>query len=69
MTDSLANFLFVSSPDVGGAEYQSALRARGILIRHFSVPRIDDWCRITVGTMPQMRELVAATEEILKEKV
>ena len=69
VTDSLANFLFVSSPDVGGAEYQSALRARGILIRHFSVPRIDDWCRITVGTMPQMRELVAATEEILKEKV
>ncbi len=69
VTDSLANFLFVSSPTVGGAEYQKALRGRGILIRHFSVPRIENWCRITVGTMPQMRELIRATEEILKEKV
>ena len=69
VTDSLANFLFVNSPDVGGAEYQRALRERGILIRHFSVPRIENWCRITVGTMPQMRELVRATEEILKGKV
>lgn len=66
VTDSLANFLFASSPDIGGAEYQKALRERGILIRHFSVPRIENWCRITVGTMPQMRELVKATEEILK---
>jgi len=66
VTDSLANFLFVSSPDIRGGDYMQALRERGILIRHFSVPRIDNWCRITVGTMLQMKELVHATEEILK---
>ena len=68
VTDSLANFLFAASPDIGGAAYQKALRDRGILIRHFSVPRIENWCRITVGTMPQMQALVRVTEEILKEK-
>ena len=66
VTDSLANFLFASSPDIGGAAYMQALRARGILIRHFSVPRIENWCRITVGTMEQMQALIEATEEILK---
>ena len=66
VTDSLANFLFVSSPDIRGGEYMQALRERGILIRHFSVPRIDNWCRVTVGTMSQMQALIEATEEILK---
>ena len=66
VTDSRANFLFVTSPDIGGKEYYRALRERGILVRRFDIPRIADWCRITVGTREQMERLAEATEDILK---
>ena len=66
VTDSRANFLFVTSPDIGGKEYYRALRERGILVRRFDIPRIADWCRIAVGTREQMERLAEATEDILK---
>lgn len=65
---SRANFLFVRSDRIAGADYYAALRERGILVRHFTLDRIADYNRITVGTAEEMSALVAATEEILKEK-
>ena len=38
------------------------LRERGILIRHFSAPRIDNWLRITIGTPEQMQRFFAALD-------
>ena len=43
-----------------------ALKERGILVRHFTSPRIRDWNRITVGTAGQMDALVDAIRDILK---
>ena len=68
MTDSSANFLFARHPLLPGATYYQELRERGILIRHFNVPRISDYNRITVGTREQMERLVEETDRILKEK-
>ncbi len=68
VTDSRANFLFAKSDRIGGAELYQALRARGILVRHFTKERIAEYNRITVGTMAQMEALVAAICEILEEK-
>ena len=48
----------------GGTLYQ-ALRDKGVLVRHFSAPRISDWLRITVGTMEQMETLLNKLDEIL----
>ncbi len=62
---SKANFLFVSLPGIPGAEVLAALRARGILVRHFSAPRISDFVRITVGTPEQMDKLCEAVADIL----
>ena len=62
---SKANFLFVSLPGIPGAEVLAALRARGILVRHFSAPRISDFVRITVGTPEQMDKLCEAMADIL----
>ena len=64
--DSKANFVFASAPGMSGGEYQKALRQRNILIRHFDLPRVRDFTRITIGTKAQMEALIEATKELLK---
>ena len=66
--DSKANFLFAESKEIDGEELYLKLKARGILVRHFSAERIKDFNRITIGTKEQMDKFLFATEEILKEK-
>ena len=66
-TPSLTNFVFAKSEKISGEELYQKLRARGILVRHFSSPRICEYNRITVGTREQMEALIAAITEILKE--
>jgi histidinol-phosphate aminotransferase len=64
--DSQANFLFVKTPKMGGGELYEALKSRGILVRHFSAPRIRDHIRVTIGTDAQMQTFVNTVEEILR---
>jgi histidinol-phosphate aminotransferase len=64
---SKANFVFAKSPLISGEELYLSLKARGILVRHFTKERIKDYNRITIGTMEQMKALIGAIEEILKE--
>ena len=66
-TESVTNFLFVRHPALSGADYARALRARGILVRHFDAPRIADYNRITVGSDAEMDALLDATRHILEE--
>ena len=68
MTNSSANFIFVKHPELGGYAIYSALKERGILVRHFSKPRISDYIRITIGTKAQMDELLSAISAILQTK-
>lgn len=62
---SLTNFLFVTHPQRDAAGLFAALRDRGIFIRYFKLPRIDNYLRITVGTNAQMDRLLAALRDIL----
>ena len=57
---SEANFLFATHPTLAGNVLYRALRERGILVRHFSIPALSDGLRITVGTREQNGALVAA---------
>ena len=66
-TDSRSNFLFVRHPALGGEALYKKLKARGVLVRHFRKPRIEDYVRITVGSREQMAVLLRETEAILKE--
>jgi len=62
---STANFIFTRHPKHAGAKIYQALRDRGIIVRHFKSPRIEEFLRITIGTDEQSGELVAALKEIL----
>ena len=64
-TDSKANFVFAKHPRNDGKEIYEKLKERGILIRHFDLPRIAQYNRITVGTLEQMQTLITTLEEIL----
>jgi histidinol-phosphate aminotransferase len=62
---STANFIFTRHPEHAGIKLYQALRERGIIVRHFKSPRIEQFLRITVGTDEQCDELVAALQEML----
>lgn len=66
--ESKTNFLFVRSADVDGEELYKKLKAKGVLVRHFSSERISRFNRVTIGTKEQMDVFLRCVEEILKEK-
>jgi histidinol-phosphate aminotransferase len=63
---SAANFVFARHPDHEGATMAAALRARAVIVRHFSAPRTSDYLRITVGTDGQIDRLLAELAGILR---
>lgn len=66
MTPSMANFLFAKHKSLPGKTVYEELKRRGVLVRHFDVPRICDYNRITVGTREQMDVLATKLVEILE---
>jgi len=65
LTDSTANFIFARPPGMRGADMYSALKERGILVRHWEKPRISDYLRISIGTKSDMDALIDAVNAIL----
>ncbi|MDD5602496.1 MAG: histidinol-phosphate transaminase [Eubacteriales bacterium] len=68
VTESGANFIFVSHKDIRGREFYDLLRERGILVRHFDKPGIEDHLRITIGSDGEMDILIDKIHEILEKK-
>ena len=62
---SVANFIFTRHPQHDAAQLAAALRQRSIIVRHFKLPRIDQYLRITIGTDLQCLALIDALREIL----
>ncbi|NVK43557.1 MAG: histidinol-phosphate transaminase [Oceanospirillaceae bacterium] len=60
---SSTNFVFASHRYIAGAELMGYLRTRGVLVRHFSRPLIDNHLRISIGTDDEMRQLISTLEE------
>lgn len=55
---SQANFVLARLPGVDQAHVAAALAERGVLVRHFAVPRLQDALRITVGTDEEIDVLI-----------
>ena len=64
--DSRANFVFASTDRINGGVLYKELKKKGILVRHFDAPRIENWLRITIGTPEQMQALMDAVDKILE---
>ncbi|MFH0975768.1 MAG: histidinol-phosphate transaminase [Spirochaetota bacterium] len=63
---SKANFLFVTHPQVKAKQIYEELKNKKILVRYFEGPIQADYIRITVGTMMQIKSLVAELSSIVK---
>ena len=62
---SQTNFVFAKTDKMDGGELYEKLKSRGILVRHFSNPKISQYNRITIGTKEQMEILIATLKEVL----
>lgn len=62
---SAANFIFARHEQRDAAQLAQALRDRSIIVRHFKLPRIDQYLRITVGTDAECKALTQALRDIL----
>lgn len=58
--NSQTNFLLVQPPKDNAEEIYLALKERGILVRYFKQPGLDNKLRITVGTDAQNQMLIEA---------
>ena len=67
-TDSLANFVLAASPRISGKQLYQSLKERGILVRYLGDACIQNYVRITIGTMEQMQILLNTIKQILQEE-
>ena len=61
---SSANFLFIKADFISGENLYNELRAEGILVRHFSTPRLKAYNRVTVGSKEEMDDFLTAVRKI-----
>ncbi|MDW7760374.1 MAG: histidinol-phosphate transaminase [Acidobacteriota bacterium] len=55
---SAANFILFESRRVPGRCLFEILRGRGVLVRHFATPRLENMIRVTVGTPAENRRFL-----------
>lgn len=65
--ESKANFIFASHERVSAKEIFEAAKKKGIYVRYFNQPRIDNYLRITIGTDEEMKVLVDFLYDFLNE--
>ena len=66
VTESKTNFLFARNPDIPAQTLFETLRNRGIYVRYFKKPRIDEHLRITIGTDEDMKQLLEELRRLSK---
>ena len=69
LTDSKANFIFAMHPQADGKEIYLRMKKKGVLIRHFDVPRLYQYNRITVGSKQQMEIFLEKINEVLEDLI
>lgn len=64
--DSQTNFLFATKDDLSMKDMFEYLKTKKVYIRYFSVPRIENYVRISIGTDDEMDIFLKEVKEYLK---
>ncbi|MDE6470119.1 MAG: aminotransferase class I/II-fold pyridoxal phosphate-dependent enzyme, partial [Eubacterium sp.] len=64
--DSQTNFIFATKDDMSMKDMFEYLKTKKVFIRYFSVPRIENYVRITIGTDEEMDILLKELREYVK---
>jgi len=62
---SKSNFLLVQHKDFLAKNLYLKLKDEGILIRHFEMPRINNFIRVTIGTKSEMQTFIKTLQKII----
>lgn len=62
---SSANFLMIKYWNCTAKDLFEHLRSKGILVRHFEQPRIENYLRVTIGTRDDMRTFLDVVEDFI----
>ena len=62
---SQTNFVFTQHNTLPGKKIFNTLRERDILVRRWDRPRIENWLRISVGTLAQVEKLLEVVQEMV----
>lgn len=65
--DSSTNFIFATHSDLSIKDMFEYLKTKNVFIRYFSLPRIDNYTRITIGTDEEMDILLKEIKEYINE--
>lgn len=65
--DSSTNFIFATHSDLSMKDMFEYLKTKNVFIRYFSLPRIDNYTRITIGTDEEMDILLKEIKEYISE--
>ncbi len=63
--NSETNFIFATHQTVRAEMIFNKLREKHIFVRHFNVPRIDNYLRISIGTQEEMKYFITELEKII----
>lgn len=64
--DSQTNFIFATKDDMSMKDLFEYLKTKKVFIRYFSLPRIENYVRITIGTDDEMDILLKEVKGYLK---
>ena len=67
MTESKTNFVFAKHKNVPAEELFELLKEKGVYVRYFKAPRINEYLRITIGTDEEMQVLIKELKSYLKK--
>ncbi|MBN2011984.1 histidinol-phosphate transaminase [candidate division KSB1 bacterium] len=69
VVESAANFIFIHHPAVEAQHIFTELKKRGILVRYFNLPRINNHLRVSIGTDSDMDIFFSNIRDIVNKSL
>ena len=63
---SMANYIFITHRQKNAKSLYVELKDKGVLVRYFDMPDIDNYLRVSIGTMEDMKIFIDTTRSIVE---